>query len=183
MSFFVVDVESDGPIPGDYSMHRFAAVRVDEACKHYPGRDVVGFVGKLKPISDAFDQEALDATGYTRDQIMDEGRDPEKVMREFVVWLNKNSYGHPVFISDNNGFDWMFMCWYLHHFTGENPFGFSSRRIGDIYAGLVGDAGQASKWKRFRRTEHDHNPLNDAVGNAQAILHFRDAMNLRIDLR
>ena len=27
-----------------------------------------------------------------------------------------------MFISDNNGFDWQFINWYFHHFTGSNPF-------------------------------------------------------------
>lgn len=52
--------------------------------------------------------------------------------------------------------------------SGENPFGHSARRIGDFYAGLVGDFGRASEWKRLRITEHDHHPVHDAMGNVEA---------------
>jgi hypothetical protein len=51
---------------------------------------------------------------------------------------------------------------------GDNPFGHSGRRIGDYHAGLAGDFRRAQDWKRFRVTPHDHNPVNDAMGNVEA---------------
>jgi hypothetical protein len=44
-----------------------------------------------------------------------------------------------IFISDNNGFDWIFVCWYFYHFIGENPFGYSFRRLADLYCGSEKD--------------------------------------------
>jgi hypothetical protein len=32
----------------------------------------------------------------------------------------------------------------------------------------VGDFRAASKWKKLRITKHDHNPVNDAMGNVEA---------------
>lgn len=32
------------------------------------------------------------------------------------------------------------------------------------------------------RTKHTHDPLGDARGNAEALLHMRDALGLRIGL-
>ena len=61
---------------------------------------------------------------------------------------------------------------YFHRFTGRNPFGFSGRRIGDLYCGLVRDMSKATEWKQFRRTRHTHDPVDDAKGNAEALLHF-----------
>jgi hypothetical protein len=51
-----------------------------------------------------------------------------------------------------------------------NPFGHSARRIGDFYAGLLGDFQSTQKWKRLRRTKHDHHPVHDALGNAEALI-------------
>jgi hypothetical protein len=51
-----------------------------------------------------------------------------------------------------------------------NPFGHSGRRIGDFYAGPVGDFHNTQKWKRLRRTKPDHHPVNDALGNAEALI-------------
>lgn len=55
-------------------------------------------------------------------------------------------------------------------YFGANPFGHSGRRIADFYAGLVGDFRSTQKWKRLRRTKHDHHPVHDALGNAEALI-------------
>jgi hypothetical protein len=45
MTYIMVDIEADGPIPGDYSMVCFGAIVVE------PSLDRT-FYGRLKPISD-----------------------------------------------------------------------------------------------------------------------------------
>ena len=47
MTYIMVDVESDGPIPGDYSMISFGAVLVDTQLDKT-------FYRQLQPISDKF---------------------------------------------------------------------------------------------------------------------------------
>ena len=37
-------------------------------------------------------------------------------------------------------------------------------------------------FKHLRKTDHDHNPVNDAIGNAEALLHVRKEMGLKIKL-
>ena len=59
----------------------------------------------------------------------------------------------------------------LHRFVGRNPFGFSGRRIGDLYAGLVKDAYKATEWKKYRRTTHTHNPV--AIRSGCSWRHYR----------
>jgi len=56
----------------------------------------------------------------------------------------------------------------------KNPFGFSARRIGDLYAGMKQDMFKGSEWKRMRGTPHTHNALDDAMGNAQALLQMKE---------
>ena len=99
-------------------------------------------------------------------------------MLKFHDWIKANSKGRPIFISDNPAFDWQWINYYFHYYLGENPFGYSARRIGDLYCGLVKDT--HAKWKHLRRTTHDHNPVNDAKGNAEAILHMKNKMGLKI---
>ena len=76
--------------------------------------------------------------------------------------------GRKVFVSDNPAYDWQFINYYFHKFTGDNPFGHSARRISDFYAGLKADWEETQGWKSLRVTEHDHNPVHDALGNLQA---------------
>ncbi len=101
-------------------------------------------------------------------------------MADFADWLVKNSNNRPIFISDNPAFDWQWINWYFHTYLGKNPFGFSGRRIGDLYCGMKLDTGLNNEWKGlFRKTKHDHNPVNDAIGNAEALLAMK-AMGLKM---
>ena len=129
MAYIMVDIESDGPIPGDYSMISFGAVLVDERLNKT-------FYGKCKPISNKFIPEALAVSGFSREETM-AFDDAETVMKSFADWIKRVAKDRPVFISDNNGFDWMFICWYFHHFTGSNPFGFSSQNLGSLRESIL----------------------------------------------
>lgn len=175
MSFISVDVESDGPIIGRHSLVCFGAVVVEPTLSRT-------FYGQLKPISDEYMPEALAVSGFTRQQ-HEHFDEPLMVMQRFAAWLDENSTCRPVFISDNPAFDWQFINWYFHTYCGANPFGFSARRIGDLYCGMKMDASLNNEWKKkLRRTNHDHNPVNDAMGNAEAILQMKE-MGLKIGLK
>ena len=122
--------------------------------------------------------EALAVSGFPREDTL-QFDDPKGVMEAFAGWLIDNVKGRPMFVSDNNGFDWQFVNWYFWHFTGANPFGHSSTNLGSLYKGLVKDTSQ--NFKRLRKTRHTHNPVDDAKGNAEALLAMK-GMGLRIRL-
>jgi len=171
MSYIMVDIEADGPIPGDYSMVCFGAVVVESAL-------ATSFYGRLRPVSEAWIPDALAVSGFTREETLGFD-DPEIVMREFATWVETNSKGRPLFISDNNGFDWQFINWYFHHFLSANPFGHSSVNLGSLYKGMVKDTFKS--FKHFRKTIHTHHPVDDARGNAEALLHMKE-IGLHISL-
>jgi len=165
MSWFMIDIEADGPIPGDFSMIEIGAVLIENGLKKV-------FYGNLKPISSKWVPDALKVTGYTREQTL-EFNDPLEIMDTFEDWLlENNKKSSPKFISDNNGFDWMFCCWYFHHFLGRNPFGHSSTNLGSLYKGIRGN--MFDNFKHLRRTKHTHNPVDDSRGNAEALLRMVD---------
>lgn len=172
MSYVMVDVESDGPIPGDYSMISFGAVLVNAELNRT-------FGVRLRPISERWIPEALAVSGFSREQTL-EFEDPEVAMRGFRDWLAENCPGRPMFISDNNGYDWQFINWYFHHYLGGNPFGFSSTNLGSFYKGLVRDTSQ--NFKHLRRTRHTHDPVDDARGNAEAMLTMIEQFDPKIRL-
>lgn len=72
-------------------------------------------------------------------------------------------------ISDNPAYDWQWISFYFWKHLGRNPLGYSARRIGDFYAGLVNNFHKTNDWKKLRVTSHDHNPVHDAQGNAEAL--------------
>ncbi|MEK6883877.1 MAG: exonuclease, partial [Nanoarchaeota archaeon] len=115
MNFIVVDVESDGPIPGKFSMVCFGAVALNDLTKT--------FYGQTKPISEEYLSEALSISGFSREQHLT-FNDPKEVMLDFEEWL-KFDHFKPILVSDNPAFDWQFINYYFHYFLGRNPFGFS----------------------------------------------------------
>ena len=170
MSCIVVDVESDGGLLGVNSMVCFGAVIVEPSLSKT-------FYGQTKPIGTIYDPDALAISGFSRKEHERFG-DPEKAFREFALWIKENSTGRPILFSDNNGYDASWINWYFLRYTGSNPFGWSSRRIGDLYCGLVKDS--RAQWKHLKKTKHDHNPVNDAMGNAEALLEMQK-MGLKIN--
>lgn len=170
MSYVMVDIEADGPIPGDYSMVCFGAVLVE------PGLSKT-FYGRLKPISEKWEPEALRVSGFSREEALTFD-DPKAVMQAFDQWLTEHGKDRLIFISDNNGFDWQFINWYFHHFLGHNPFGHSSMNLGSLYKGLVRDT--FKNFKHLRETKHTHHPVDDAKGNAEAFLKMIKQYDLKI---
>lgn len=170
MPYIMVDIEADGPIPGDYSMICFGAIIVEPQLSRT-------FYGQLKPISDKFIPEALAVSGFTR-EMTQTFNDPLGVISAFRGWIKAECKGKAFFISDNNGFDWQFINWYFHHFLAENPFGFSSTNLGSLYKGLAKDV--FVNFKHLRKTKHTHHPVDDARGNAEALLAMKETMGLKI---
>ena len=173
MSYFMVDVEADGPIPGNYSMVCVGAVLVEPSL----GKT---FYGQLQPISEKWIPEALEISGFSREQAL-AFDDPKSVMERFAAWVEAETTGRPMFISDNNGFDWQFINWYFHHFLGQNPFGYSSSNLGSLYKGVVKDT--FASFKHLRKTKHTHHPVDDALGNAEALLRIKEEYGLKISLK
>lgn len=172
MAYFMVDIETDGPIPADYSMVCFGSIVLDEQLDKT-------FYAQLRPISDQWLAKSLRISGFSRQETF-EFDDPKMVMGRFRDWIGSHSKNQPIFISDNNGFDWQFINYYFHHFLGSNPFGHSSTNLGSLYKGLVKD--MSKNFKHLRKTGHSHNPVDDVRGNAEALLYLKREMGLKISL-
>jgi DNA polymerase III epsilon subunit-like protein len=171
MSWIMCDIEADGPIPGDYSMIALGAIVVEPSLEKT-------FEGKIRAISTRYVPEALAVSGFTREQTLN-FFDPTIEMERFEEWIGRVSVGRPMFISDNNGFDAMFVSYYFWHFLGRNPFGHSSTNLGSLYKGMRNDV--FKNFKHLRKTRHSHDPLDDARGNAEALLAMK-LMGLVINL-
>jgi len=163
MSWFMVDVETDGSAPGLYSMIQIGVIIMTKTYATH-----VEFFGQLKPISKKYLPEALACTGISRKDT-EAFDDPEEVMHKFYNWIRalNEPKTRPMFISDNNGFDFAFINYYFWRFLGENPFGHSSTNLGSLYHGWKND--MFHNFKHLRKTEHTHNPVDDARGNAEAL--------------
>lgn len=147
-----VDCESTGPCPGLGILTEFGAVDYKSRATFH------GILAESRPSKD--NPAISEATGIMFD--------PVEVFTNFESWLKEVCNGRPIFVSDNPAFDFQWINYGFHHSLGRNPFGHSARRISDFYAGLVGDFTATQGWKNLRITPHDHNPVNDAMGNVEA---------------
>lgn len=170
MTDIVVDVEADGPAPGLYSMVSFGAVVVDDALDKT-------FYGQVAPLPEAdWNKDALAISGHSREEHL-AFPDPQIVIPQFAEWVVANTKGRAIFWADNNGFDWQFTNYYMWRFNGSNPFGFSSQNINSLWKGITRDC--FSSFKHLRKTKHTHHPVDDAKGNAEAMLAMRDTKDMR----
>jgi hypothetical protein len=163
MSYIVTDVESDGPLLGTNSMVCFGAVILDRELNKT-------FYGQTAPVTTSYNAEALAISGFSREE-HEKFDNPQDVFLKFKNWIANNSKGQPILISDNNGYDASWINWYFLTYIGNNPFGWNSRRIGDLFCGYYND--MYYKWKQHRVTNHTHNPVDDAKGNAEALLYLQ----------
>lgn len=168
-TFVSVDIEADGPIPGEYSMISMGAVVV--------GSPEASFYRELRPITERFVPEALQVTGLDREKLLREGVAPEAAMGDFASWLAGVSPGRrPVFVGFNATFDWMFVNYYFHRYAGKNPFGISGLDIKAYYMGALGkrawgDTAKRNMEKRFLSdSPHTHHALDDAREQAEVFL-------------
>lgn len=176
--FFSADVETDGPIPGPYSVLSFALVfagTFDGGLFERPAEYDVHFYRELRPISERFQDEALAVNGLDRDRLIQDGDDPEKAMADAYEWVKGISGGNnPVLVAYPVSFDWTWLYWYFTQFSSKgSPFGYSQCfDIKTAYAvknnSLMRDSGRSKLPPMLLPVRpHTHHALEDAVEQAE----------------
>lgn len=170
--YFSADVETDGPIPGPFSMLSLALVEVGRL---QGGRLVRAakpeeFYRELRPISDTFEAEAMAVNGLDRDRLVREGAEPASVMTEAGAWVRRVAgSAQPVLVAYPLSFDWSWLYWYFVRFAaGGSPFNHS--RCYDIKTAFavkgrrpVSTSGRDQLPAELRGTApHTHHALDDA---------------------
>lgn len=163
------DVEASGPCPGLGDLAMFALVVVE------PGLTRSFSSGLMRAECERFTPSAY-MFGVTREQHVAAPVTIAERMEAMNDWLRSlgSEKERFVLLTDNPGFDFMWLSTEAWHKLGVGVFGHSARRIGDAYAGLRQRPRDTAGWKRYRKTPHTHDPLDDALGNAEAWLHMWD---------
>jgi DNA polymerase III epsilon subunit-like protein len=163
--YFSVDIETSGPIPGEFTLLSLGASVVN--------RPESEFYAELKPISENFVPEALAVSGFDLAKLKSAGEEPEAAISRFKDWIETTAGGaKPVFVGFNAGFDWSFVNWYFHKFLGENPFGFAPLDIKAYYMGTCGCLWSETTSSKLPldlqpQTKATHNALDDARSQAE----------------
>lgn len=173
--FISVDIETSGPIPGEYSMLSIGACLVDAP--------EAKFEHRLKPLNRNADPEALAISGFSLEELEQNGVEPCQAMAEFDAWVKAacGGIGVAVFVGLNAPFDWSFINYYFHRFYGKNPFGFTALDIKAYYMGVTGSLWRDTRSSAMASHLHpaqrgSHNAVQDAVYQAEL---FRLTRELR----
>lgn len=176
--YISVDVETDGPIPGPYSMLSFALVLAGM----YDGKTFTRpkdysdfFYCELKPIFEKFQNDALKINKLNRDELKYRGADPRDAMNSAFDWIMERAGGRPpVLVAYPLSFDWTWLFWYFTQFcTKGSPFNYS--RCFDIKTALSVKSGEPiavsgrSKLPSGLRPHHSHthHAVDDAIAQAE----------------
>src|SRR5271168_3254025 len=173
-AYFSADVETDGPIPGPFSILSFALVYAgsfDGQRFQRPDRYDQTLYRELRPISENFEIDALRVNGLDRERLCLEGQDPEKAMTEACRWVKAiTGEAQPVLVAYPLSFDWSWLYWYFIRFSADgSPFAYS--RCFDIKTAFavkaripISEAGRPRIFPFLRSgREHTHHALDDAV--------------------
>jgi hypothetical protein len=176
--YFSADIETDGPIPGPFSMLSLALVYAgsfDGATFSRPDRYDHSFYRELRPISAEFEPEALAINGLDRERLLIDGMPPADAMTDAAEWVRALAgSGRPVLVAYPLSFDWTWLYWYFVRFSRSgSPFNHSSCfdiKTAVAVKGRVPVA-QASR-DRLDSTlrphkAHTHHALDDAVEQAE----------------
>lgn len=176
-----IDTEASGPAPGAGDMISLGATVIDPRMREPGFTNNTFYTGIIRPVCPSFNEGAYKSIGMTREEHIEKAEvDRAGAFYEFLVWCSSlRSDEERIYAwSDNPAFDWQ---WVNHGFAMcgyTNPLGHSMRRIGDLYAGAAGNGRNHSRWKRHRITKHTHHPVDDAVGNGEALVKIDQKFDL-----
>lgn len=185
-AYFSADVETDGSIPGPYSLLSFGLVyagRFDGKRFVCPGALDQTFYRELKPISEQFEPQALRVNQLDRDYLKLHGTDPAAAMTDAAASVRKLAgQCRPVLVAFPLSFDWTFLYWYFVRFSKDgSPFNHSScfdiktaiavkKQLPIAQSGRGGLAGLNLDSAR----PHTHNALDDAIEQAEIFAQLFD---------
>ncbi|MBU86221.1 3'-5' exonuclease [Alcanivorax sp.] len=164
--YISVDIETSGPVPGEYSMLSIGACVV--------GAPQTSIYLELKPSGLLIDQDSVAVTGLDLVKLEKDGLDPVEAMHAFDEWLEsvRSNNKETVFVGLNAPFDWSFINYYFHKYMNNNPFGFTAVDIKAYFMGVFG-----CSWKETRsskmaatlrpQTTPNHHALSDAIFQAE----------------
>lgn len=177
-AYFSADVETDGPIPGPYSMLSFAIVYAGS----FDGKNFIRpkeldqvFYAEIKPISTEYQQEALDVNKLDRARLSQVGEEPSQAMSRAYDWVRSVAgQRHPVLVAYPVSFDWTWLYWYFVAFCNKgSPFNHS--RCFDIKTALavktrtaISQSGRSRIPFELRSHQnHTHHAKDDAIEQAE----------------
>lgn len=179
--FFSVDIETDGPIPGQNSMLSLGAVALSAG-----GDELSTFTVNFVELNGAApDSSTMEWWAKQPAAIVEAARanpqPPLPAIQAFSDWVLMTCKEHgnakPVFVGYPAGFDFLFVYWYLVKFTGGSPFSFSALDIKTFAMAVMGCGYREVNKKTLepfmpKDLSHTHVALDDAREQGQLFINL-----------
>ena len=178
-----VDIESDGPIPGDNSMLSIGSAAYAES-----GLLISTFSANIMPLQAAVQNPVTmdfwSKQPKAREELQKERLAPGIVMHQYLEWLQTLSTDPDttlVFVAYPAVFDFPYVHWYLIHFVGIDPFGFSALDL-KTYAMATLNLKFSQTYKSnmpkewLNRNHPPHVALADAIEQGEMFFAIRQAI-------
>ncbi|MCB9764159.1 MAG: 3'-5' exonuclease [Alphaproteobacteria bacterium] len=139
VTWFCIDIEASGPVPGLYDMVSLGAVVVydDDA-----GGISVGerFYMELRPEAPRCDPRAMAVNGLDIEALRRDGLPRAEAMRKLDVWVRARTVPgtEAAFVGHNAPFDWSFVAWCFAAEDMANPFGYKGLDTKALAGGVLG---------------------------------------------
>ncbi|MFT4622966.1 MAG: ribonuclease T [Myxococcota bacterium] len=137
-TWFCVDIECAGPVPGLYDMVSLGAIVVGGG-DGQPFTIGDRFYAEIRPTAPHMDPRAMAVNGLDFDRLLIEGKPLEDVLRSLTSWVEENTVtgSSPVFVGHNAPFDWSFVNHGYHAHGLPNPFGYKALDTKALASGVL----------------------------------------------
>lgn len=167
-TYFCVDIEASGPVPGLYDMISLGAVVV--APDQETGKLTKGatFYQEIIPEAPRFDERTVPIHGLTKAHLHANGLPRRTAAVQLADWVNANLRPGttPTFVGHNAPFDWSFVAWVYAAEDLPNPFGYKALCTKSLSAGALHlhwlDSNKETLSERLMLTAEDHSQKHRA---------------------
>lgn len=137
-TWYCIDIECSGPVPGLYDMISLGAVPVHHDGDGY--RIGETFYVEIQPTAPRVDPGAMKVNGLDIERLKAEGTPLAEALTALTEWVaSRTDPGtKPVFVGHNAPFDWSFVNWSYHAVGLDNPFGYKALDTKALAMGVCG---------------------------------------------
>ena len=137
-TWFCVDIECNGPVPGLYAMVSLGCVAVveDAAGTLHLGPELYL---ELQPDAPRHDARAAAIHGLDQARLRAEGLTRAEFCDRLTDWVEATTApgSEPVFVGHNAPFDWSFVAWTFAEQDRRNPFGYKALDTKALATGVL----------------------------------------------
>ena len=138
-TYFCVDIEANGPVPGLYDMVSLGAVAVHAGPD---GRLKIGasVYLELAPVAPRFDARAAAIHGLSQERLRSEGLSRAAFCDQLSKWVKEHTVSstEPCFVGHNAPFDWSHVSYVFAEQEHPNPFGYKALCTKALTTGVLG---------------------------------------------